>query len=190
MLSFPECLTNHCRGPDPLFPRFAQNLISHSLVFFVGSIAKSHEIKGLKKSARPPSCVKFIHWLPRYASAIIYHWIALLQLLYRWQHPSQKLWKPTHGNSWLYMIVVMFALMLVLYFTELILINLVSFILFDISLLIYSANDNGNKNVRLPFCWGSIHYPCFMKLKAFVLKYTFAKLYLTCWLLWCKSTGQ
>jgi hypothetical protein len=34
----------------------------------------------------------FVHWLPRYASTITYFCIALLQLLYRQQHQSRKLW--------------------------------------------------------------------------------------------------
>jgi hypothetical protein len=54
-------------------------------------------VKKHKESARPPSCGKFhtlIHRLPRYTSTIIYHCITLLQLLWRWQHQSQKLWIP------------------------------------------------------------------------------------------------
>jgi hypothetical protein len=32
------------------------------------------------------------HWLPVYASTILYRYIALLQILYRWQHQFLKLW--------------------------------------------------------------------------------------------------
>jgi hypothetical protein len=39
-----------------------------------------------------PAACNLVHWLPRYASTIIYRCIALLQLLYRWQHQSLKLW--------------------------------------------------------------------------------------------------
>jgi hypothetical protein len=39
-----------------------------------------------------------VHWLPRYASAIIYRCIALLQLLYRWQNQSRKLWTPARNK--------------------------------------------------------------------------------------------
>jgi hypothetical protein len=49
--------------------------------------------KRMLKSACPPSCMKFCT-LASYASTIIYRCIALLQLLYRWQHQSQKLWIP------------------------------------------------------------------------------------------------
>jgi hypothetical protein len=43
-----------------------------------------------------PAAWNFVHWLQQYASTIIYHSISLLQLLYRWQHQSRKLWIP-HG---------------------------------------------------------------------------------------------
>jgi hypothetical protein len=52
------------------------------------------QIKGRKKSARHPAALSFVHWLPRYASTVIYRCVALLQLLYRWQHQSRKLWIP------------------------------------------------------------------------------------------------
>jgi hypothetical protein len=46
-----------------------------------------------------------LYWLPRYARPIVYPCIALLQLLYRRQHQSRKLWIPSlinavHGNLW------------------------------------------------------------------------------------------
>jgi hypothetical protein len=58
---------------------------------------KKLQIKGRKKSAHAPSCMKFREFTPpppRYAYTINYHCVVLLQLLYRWQHQSQKLWIP------------------------------------------------------------------------------------------------
>jgi hypothetical protein len=66
---------------------------------FVVSIAKSHYTTPTKRAYEiihvHPSSSNSVHWLPRYASTIIYSCIALLQLLYRWQHQSRKLWIPT-----------------------------------------------------------------------------------------------
>jgi hypothetical protein len=39
-----------------------------------------------------PAAWNFVHQFPRYASTTIYHCIALLHLLYRWQHQSRNLW--------------------------------------------------------------------------------------------------
>jgi hypothetical protein len=39
----------------------------------------------------------FEHWLARYGSTTINRCFALLQLLYRWQHQSKKLWIPARG---------------------------------------------------------------------------------------------
>jgi hypothetical protein len=50
------------------------------------------QIKRCKNQHVHPAMWKFVHWLPRYASTIIYRCIMLLQLLYRWQHKSRKLW--------------------------------------------------------------------------------------------------
>jgi hypothetical protein len=50
------------------------------------------QLKGRKNQYFHPAAWHFVHWFPRYASTIIYRFIALLQLLYRWQHQSQKLW--------------------------------------------------------------------------------------------------
>jgi hypothetical protein len=42
----------------------------------------------------------FVHWLARYTITIICHCIVLLQLLYRWQHLSRKLWIPPSYVRW------------------------------------------------------------------------------------------
>jgi hypothetical protein len=52
------------------------------------------QIKGRKNQHVLPAIWKFVHWLARYVSNIIYCCITLLQLMYRWQHQSRKLWIP------------------------------------------------------------------------------------------------
>jgi hypothetical protein len=52
------------------------------------------QIKGRNKSAHPPCCMKFCTLTPKICYITIYHCIVLLQLLYRWQYQSQKLWIP------------------------------------------------------------------------------------------------
>jgi hypothetical protein len=53
-----------------------------------------------KKSERRPAGWNFLCWFPRYASTTLYHCTALLQLLYRWQHQSQKLWINILWHVW------------------------------------------------------------------------------------------
>jgi hypothetical protein len=53
---------------------------------------KHLQINGRKNQQVYPAAQNFIHRLPRYASIIISYCITLLQLLYRWQHMSRKLW--------------------------------------------------------------------------------------------------
>jgi hypothetical protein len=65
------------------FPGFAQQLM-HTRCRIHREIATG------QKHTHPAAC-NFVHWLPRYANTIIYRCIALLQLLYRWKHQSQKL---------------------------------------------------------------------------------------------------
>jgi hypothetical protein len=52
------------------------------------------QIKGRKNHHVHPAAWNVVHWLPGYVSTIIYRCIALLQLLYKWQHQSRKLWTP------------------------------------------------------------------------------------------------
>jgi hypothetical protein len=47
-----------------------------------------------------PAAWNFVHWLPRYASTIIYCCITTLQLLYRWRRQSRKLWISTSTTYW------------------------------------------------------------------------------------------
>jgi hypothetical protein len=52
------------------------------------------KIKGRKNQYIHPAAWNFFPEPLRFASTIIYRCIALLQLLYRWQHQSRKLWMP------------------------------------------------------------------------------------------------
>jgi hypothetical protein len=58
------------------------------------------QIKGRKNQHFPPDAWNSVRWLPRYASTIIYRCIALLQLRYRSQHQSRKLWIPLVVSAW------------------------------------------------------------------------------------------
>jgi hypothetical protein len=59
------------------------------------------QIKGCKNQHVHPAAWNFVHWLPRYAGIIIYCCIMLLQLLYRWQYQSLKLWIPPRRWVWI-----------------------------------------------------------------------------------------
>jgi hypothetical protein len=91
------CLVS-ARVSVALVPRFAHNL----MLFILSDPSRSRlrpdtrlQIKGRKKIQRfHPTAWNFIYKFPRYGSTIIYHSIALLQLLYRWQHRSWKFWIP------------------------------------------------------------------------------------------------
>jgi hypothetical protein len=50
------------------------------------------QIKGRKYQHLDSAAWNLVHRLPGYASTIICSCIALLQMLYRWQHQSRKLW--------------------------------------------------------------------------------------------------
>jgi hypothetical protein len=60
------------------------------------------QIKGRKNCHIHLAAWNVVHWLPRYASTIVYHCI-VLQPLYRWQHKPQTLWilLVSHANNWL-----------------------------------------------------------------------------------------
>jgi hypothetical protein len=83
-----------------LFPRFAQNFmlflcrIHHEI-----SSRQVHDSKwkDIKNYHVHPAACNLIHWLPRYASIIIYSCIMIIQLLYRWQHQYRKLWILAYG---------------------------------------------------------------------------------------------
>jgi hypothetical protein len=78
---FPECLSNHCQGLHLTFSETcdavpfsdtSQNRFRPDTQF---------QLKRHKKLTHPPSCMKSVNWLPRYASTIINNSIALQQLL-------------------------------------------------------------------------------------------------------------
>jgi hypothetical protein len=84
---FPEHLSDQCQGRHHTFSEICTKLICTLLNPLQNSI-RPHtrlQLKCRKKSAHSSSCVKF-------CKVTIYHCIALLQLLYRWQHHSGKLW--------------------------------------------------------------------------------------------------
>jgi hypothetical protein len=91
----PQTLVESLPGSSSkFFPRFAQNLML-SLCWIHREIA-SGQIHNSKQDVKNQqvhlSAWNLVHWLPRYASIIIYLSVALTQLLYRWHHQSCKLW--------------------------------------------------------------------------------------------------
>jgi hypothetical protein len=69
-----------------LFPIFAQSLThTRCRIHRENASAQIHDskYKDVKNQHIHPAAWNCIHWLPRYASTIIYRCIALLQLLYR-----------------------------------------------------------------------------------------------------------
>jgi hypothetical protein len=93
---FSELLSNRCQSPRLTLSDFAQNLISFLCRFnseiAVGQ-ARDSKYKYVKRQHVHPAAWNFVHWHPRYASTIMYRYIAL-QLLYRWQYQSRNLWIP------------------------------------------------------------------------------------------------
>jgi hypothetical protein len=94
---FPERLSNHLKGLRPIFPRFPQNLMHtrcriHRQI--PSGLLHDSKWKVIENQNFHPTAWNFVHWLPRYSNAIIYSCIALVQLLYRRQHQSRKLWIP------------------------------------------------------------------------------------------------
>jgi hypothetical protein len=101
-LSSPNACVIIAKVSVALFPRFAQNLMPF-LCRIHREIASSQmhdsKYKYVKKSAHHPAAWNYVHWLPRYASTFMYCCIAPLQLLYRWQHQSLKLWIPPRMSA-------------------------------------------------------------------------------------------
>jgi hypothetical protein len=101
-LSFQTLVYGSCFFPERLFlrvsitllQRFAQNLMHLPSDLSQNRISPDTQlqIKGHKKSIHPPSCINVVHLLPTYANTISYCCITLLQVLYRRQHQSRKLW--------------------------------------------------------------------------------------------------
>jgi hypothetical protein len=89
---FPECLPNLCYGLHLTFSKICLKFGAHSLSDPFWNYSRPDtwlQIKGCKNQHIHPAAWNFVHRLPRYANTIIYRCIALLQLLYRWQHWSQ-----------------------------------------------------------------------------------------------------
>jgi hypothetical protein len=95
--SFPKCLSIHCQGLHHTFPRFAQNwMLFPCQIHHEVASGRIHDStsKDVKNQDFHPAAWNFVHCLPIYASTIVHRCIVLLQLLYRWQHQSRKLWIP------------------------------------------------------------------------------------------------
>jgi hypothetical protein len=94
---FLERLSNHCQGLHRTSSETARNLmlflcrIHHEIAS--GQITRL-QIKWCENQQIQPAKWNLVHLLPRYVNTIIYRYIALLQLLYWWQHQSRKLWTP------------------------------------------------------------------------------------------------
>jgi hypothetical protein len=89
---FPEHLSNHCQGLSRTFSEICTKCNAVPL-----SDPSRHRIRtdtrlqteGRKHQHVHPAAWSFVYWFPRYANTIIYRCIALLKLLYRWQHQSR-----------------------------------------------------------------------------------------------------
>jgi hypothetical protein len=93
----PERMSNHCQGLHNTFPEICTKCYAVPLSDSSRNRIRSHrllQIKGCKKSSPPSSCVKFCTLTLKICYTIIYCCIALLQLLYRWQQQTRKLWIP------------------------------------------------------------------------------------------------
>jgi hypothetical protein len=103
MLSSPNTCLIISRASISLFPRFAQNFMLFLCQIHpeitTGQKHNSKQ-KDVKNQYIRPAAQNFVHWLPRYASTIIYCCITLLQLLYRWQHQYRKLWTDKLWNDY------------------------------------------------------------------------------------------
>jgi hypothetical protein len=94
---FPDRLSNHCQGVHCIFSKICTKPDAHSLSDPSRNRIRSNtrlQMKGRNNQHFHWAAWNVVHWLPRYASTTIYRCIALLQLLYRWQHQSRKLWMP------------------------------------------------------------------------------------------------
>jgi hypothetical protein len=80
-----------------LFPRCEENRCRIHREIISGQMHDSKS-KAIKKSEHPPSCVTLCTPTPTKCYTIIYCCIPLLQLLYRWQHQSLKLWTPSRTS--------------------------------------------------------------------------------------------
>jgi hypothetical protein len=93
---FPEWMSNCCQGLHCTFSDICTKFDDVSMSDPLQNHTRPDTrllIKG-QNSARSPSCMKFCTLTPEICSTIIYCLIATLQLLYRWQRQSRKLWTP------------------------------------------------------------------------------------------------
>jgi hypothetical protein len=94
---FPERLSIRCQGLCRSLPEICTEFdavpFSDTSQNRIGPDTRL-QTKGRKNQYFHAAAWNFVHWLPRYASIIIYRYIALLQLQYRGQYQSRKLWIP------------------------------------------------------------------------------------------------
>jgi hypothetical protein len=98
----PESLSNHCQCLCSTFSEICTKFDPISL----SDPSRNHtrpdirlQIKRSKNQHIYPAAENIVHWHSICATTIIYCWIALLQLLYRWQHHFLKLWITLSDNS-------------------------------------------------------------------------------------------
>jgi hypothetical protein len=112
---FPQRVSNHCQSLRRTFSEISTKFdaavpTSDPSQSRIKSDTRLH-IKGRKNQHVLPAACSFVHWLPRYATNIVYLSITLLQLLYRWQHQFRKLWiTPPRKYYWKYVPVTVFIL--------------------------------------------------------------------------------
>jgi hypothetical protein len=88
---FPKCLSNHCQRLCHTFFEIYTKFDAHSLLDPTHKAwYTTPKLKDLKNQHVHPAAWNVVHLFPTFASIIIYRCITLLQLLYRWQHQSQK----------------------------------------------------------------------------------------------------
>jgi hypothetical protein len=92
---FPERLFNHCKGfrctVSEICTKFDTVPFSGPMWNPIRPVTRLQR-KLFKKISTSTQLWNCVHWHPIYASTIIFCRIALVQLLYRWQHQSRKLW--------------------------------------------------------------------------------------------------
>jgi hypothetical protein len=86
----PERLTNHCQGFRCTFTEICTTFVAVPLSDPLRKrIRQDTELQYVH-----PATLNFVHRLRKHANTTIYRCIALLQLLYRWQYQSRKVWTP------------------------------------------------------------------------------------------------
>jgi hypothetical protein len=99
---FTERLSKLCQGVRRFPPPPPQDLHTVLCCSFVRSIMKLHQARYTtpnKRTYKISMSTQLHEILYTDSQDILYCCIALLQLLYRWQHQSLKLWRTPHINT-------------------------------------------------------------------------------------------